>query len=128
MTRDSKQQEKDKSGKDGRHGGDRRKGGKHQDFKRNGAPSLLNSDAAVPMLKYGLENFDTFNKKMAIACMEKYKNLGRLIVDVRYYYPPNINLLDYNVTLDLYYIEKNRLREAHKRSEAHKRRDKQHDS
>jgi hypothetical protein len=70
MTRDSKQQDKDKSGKDGHHGADRRKGGKHQDFKRNGASSLLNSDAVVPMLKYGLEtNFDTFKKKMAIACM-----------------------------------------------------------
>jgi hypothetical protein len=63
MTRDSKQQDKGKSGKDGLHGGDRRKGGKCQDFKRNGAPSSLNSDAAVPMLKYGLENNLTCSRR-----------------------------------------------------------------
>jgi len=37
----------------------------------------LNSDTAVPMLRLGVNhNFDTFKKKISIACMEKYKNLG----------------------------------------------------
>ncbi len=41
---------------------------------------------AVPILKYGVgNNFDLlFKKRLAIACMEKYKNLGRIIVDERY--------------------------------------------
>jgi hypothetical protein len=51
----------------------------------------LNSDTAVPMLRLGVaNNFDTFKKKLSIACMEKYKNLGRLIVDEAYYNPPAI--------------------------------------
>jgi hypothetical protein len=37
------------------------------------------------MLRYSIaNNFDTFKEKMALACMEKYKNLGRLIVDEEY--------------------------------------------
>ena len=42
----------------------------------------LNSDTAVPVLRLGVNNnFDTFKKKISIAWMEKYKNLGRLIVE-----------------------------------------------
>jgi hypothetical protein len=34
------------------------------------------------MLKYGAgNNFDLFKKRIAVACMEKYRNLGRLIED-----------------------------------------------
>jgi hypothetical protein len=45
----------------------------------------LNSDTAVPPLKYGGgNNFDLFKKRVAIACLERYKNLGRLIVYEKY--------------------------------------------
>jgi hypothetical protein len=41
-------------------------------------PKAENSEAAVPILCYGASNnYDTFKKKMLLACMEKYKNLGR---------------------------------------------------
>jgi hypothetical protein len=52
--------------------------GRHQQMNR----PILNSDNAVPMLKNGAgNNFDLFKKRVAVACMEKYKNLSRLIVD-----------------------------------------------
>jgi hypothetical protein len=48
--------------------------------------------AAVPILKYGVgNNFYLFKKRLAIACMEKYKNLGRIIVDEKYYEPPKVD-------------------------------------
>ena len=40
-------------------------------------------------------NWDLFARKMAIACMESVGNLGRLIVDKRYYNPPDIVDADY---------------------------------
>ena len=40
----------------------------------------LNSDEAVPMLKYGpYNNFMTFKDRIKTACIEKYGDLGRLI-------------------------------------------------
>jgi hypothetical protein len=76
----------------------------------------LNSDTAVPQLKYGGgNNFDLFKKRVAIACLERYKNLGRLIVDERYYVPPLIDAADYNLAKDPYEVEKVRFRENHKR-------------
>jgi len=46
----------------------------------------LKSGNAVPNLRFGASsNFDLFKKKIAIACMERYKNLGRLILDKKYY-------------------------------------------
>jgi hypothetical protein len=42
----------------------------------------LNSDAVVPMLHFDVaNNFDLFKRKVSIACLEKHKNLGRLIMD-----------------------------------------------
>jgi hypothetical protein len=68
------------------------------------------------MLRLGTtNNFDTFKKKLSIACMEKYKNLGRLIVDETYYTPPAVDVAGYNLASDPHDIEKARLREAHKR-------------
>jgi hypothetical protein len=65
-------------------------------FGRSRSPTSvasLNSDTAVPMLRLGVNNnFDTFKKKISIACMEKYKNLGRLIVDETYYVPPVLTI------------------------------------
>ena len=58
----------------------------------------LNSDTAVPMLRLGVNsNFDMFKKKMSIACMERYKNLGRLIHDENYCAPPVIDVNDFNL-------------------------------
>jgi hypothetical protein len=75
----------------------------------------LNSDAAVPMLRLGVNNnFDNFKKKVSIACMEKYKNLGRLIVDEAYYEPPAVDPKLFNLSNDPHDIEKGRLKEAHK--------------
>jgi hypothetical protein len=76
----------------------------------------LNSDTAVPMLRLGVSNnFDLFKKRMSIACMEKYRNLGRLVVDEAYYSPPAIDIQRFNLQNDPHDIEKGRLREAHKR-------------
>jgi hypothetical protein len=75
----------------------------------------LNSDTAVPMLRLGVNNnFDNFKKRVSIACMEKYKNLGRLIVDEVYYIPPNVDVDDYDLEDDPYEINKARLKEAYK--------------
>jgi len=75
----------------------------------------LNSDTAVPMLRLGVNNnFDNFKKKVSIACMEKYKNLGRLIVDEAYFEPPAVDPKVFNLSNDPHDIEKGRLKEAHK--------------
>jgi hypothetical protein len=52
---------------------------------------------------------------MSLACMEKYKNLGRLIVDEAYYKPLEVDDSLYDMKNDPYEINKGRLREAHKR-------------
>ena len=39
----------------------------------------LDSDEEVPMLTYGSNtNFATFREKLAIVCIERYGNLGKL--------------------------------------------------
>ncbi len=82
-----------------------------------GLPSQsLNSDTAAPMLRFGVsKNYDLFKHKVSVACMERYKNLGRLIMDEKYYVPAAINDALYDLMNDPYGIEKARLREAHKR-------------
>jgi hypothetical protein len=81
-----------------------------------GLEQEFNSDTAVPMLRLGVNNnFNNFKKKVSIACMKKYKNLGRLIIDEKYYVPPAVDTSQYNLTNDPYEVEKGRLREAHKR-------------
>jgi hypothetical protein len=86
---------------------------------KSGSPTSiasLNSDTAVPMLRLGVSNkFDTFRKKVSIACLEKYKNLGRLVHDEAYYVPALVNPKDFDLANDPHDIEKTRLREAHKR-------------
>jgi hypothetical protein len=75
----------------------------------------LNSDNTVPMLRFGIaNNFDLFKRKMSVACMEIYKNLGRLITDEVYYEPPVIDNILYDITNDPHDIEKGRLKEAYK--------------
>jgi len=101
-----------------------------QDDKRNGKPGFkngrkqgikpqqtqsLNSDTAVPMLRFGAgNNFDLFKRKISVACMEKYKNLGHLIMDEKYYVPDAVDTSLFDLTNDRYDVEKGRLREAHK--------------
>jgi hypothetical protein len=95
--------------------------GNKSSFKKNSNRSptsvaSLNSVTAVPMLRLGVNNnFDMFKRKISIACMEKYKNLGRLIHDETYYHPPTIDISDFDLTNDPHEIEKARLREAYKR-------------
>jgi len=75
----------------------------------------LNSDAAAPMLRFGAsKNFDLFKCKVPVACMERYKNLGRLIVDEKYYVLDDVDISLYDLTNDPYDVEKARLREAYK--------------
>jgi len=45
---------------------------------------------------------------VSIAFMEKYKNLGRLIVDEKYYAPPAVDINDYNLQSDPHDMEKTR--------------------
>lgn len=67
------------------------------------------------MLKYGpFSNYDVFKKKLSLACMDKNKNLGRLINDEKYYVPPEINPMDYDLTHHMMEIEKGQQRNAHK--------------
>jgi hypothetical protein len=54
---------------------------------------------------------------LTIARMEKYKNHGRLIIDEKYYIPPDVDVNLHDVTNDPYDIEKGRPMEAHKRRE-----------
>ncbi len=77
--------------------------------------NVLNSDTAVPMLKYGAgNNFDLFKKRIAVKCMEKYCHLGRLIEDEAYYTPPPMDISLFDLSNDPHEVEKARLREAHK--------------
>jgi hypothetical protein len=47
-------------------------------------------------------NFDLFRRKVSVACMERYKNLGRLITNEQYFIPPAIDIVLYNLTNDPY--------------------------
>jgi hypothetical protein len=91
------------------------KNGKHQGKGPNTSQSL-NSDAAVPMLCSGVtNNFDLFKKKrISIACMEKYKNLGHIIMDEKYNEPEQVDTALFDLTNDPFDIEKTQLKEADK--------------
>ncbi len=54
-------------------------------------------------------------KRLAIAFMEKYKNLGQIIVDEKYYEPPEVDESKYDLTNELCKIQKGSRREAYKR-------------
>jgi len=111
MTADEKKTPGKESGK-GTFKNNKRHGGKTSPT----SVTSLNSDTAVPMLRLGVNNnFDNFKKRVSIACMEKYKNFGRLIVDEKYYEPPAVDISQYNLANGPHEVEKGRLREAHKR-------------
>jgi hypothetical protein len=68
------------------------------------------------MLRFGVgNNYDLFKRKISIACMERYKNLGRLIMDEKYYEPAKVDTALYDLTNDPHEVEMSRLWEAHKR-------------
>jgi hypothetical protein len=75
--------------------GGRRGGGKSTvPFKREPRKKdkPLNSDEAVPMLRYGPNNnYVTFKDRIKTACMEKYGDLGRLIELDKYWEPPAVD-------------------------------------
>jgi hypothetical protein len=55
-------------------------------------PKPLNSDEAVPMLKYGpFNNFVTFKERIRTACMEKYGDLARLLELEEYWVPDEVD-------------------------------------
>lgn len=84
--------------------------------KSSSTSQSLNSDAAVPMLRFGVaNNYNLFKHRVSVACMERYKNLGRLIMDEKYFVPAAVDDALYDLMNDPYDIEKARLREAHKR-------------
>jgi Zinc knuckle. len=96
-------------------GGRRGKGGRNagsfkKDSKKPAKP--LNSDEAVPMLKYGPNNnYVTFKDRIKTACMEKYGDLGRLIELESYWEPPKVDRSAFpNAEKDLF--EKQALIEA----------------
>jgi hypothetical protein len=101
-------------GRPGARGGGR---GNHPGRPRFGAPKEpLNSDEAVPLLRCGpANNFIVFKKRLAVACMERYGDLGRLIEDDAYYVPPEIDRSGYS-TMDE--LEKDLLKDKLKRREA----------
>jgi hypothetical protein len=109
---DGESKKKPSESKGSRPAGQGQGKGKHQQSSR----PILNSDSAVPMLRYGAgNNFYLFKRRVAMACMAKYKNLGRLIMDENYYVPPPVDTSLYDLNNDPHEIEKGRLREAHKR-------------
>lgn len=44
-----------------------------------------------------------------VACMEWYKNLGCLIMDGKYFVPPNVDLTLYDLTNDPFKIVKSKV-------------------
>jgi hypothetical protein len=56
-----------------------------------------------------------FKKNLSLACMEKYKNVGSLIIKEMYYEPPKVDDALYELKNDPYKINRGRLREAYKR-------------
>lgn len=84
--------ENDKSDKPGSQPGEHRqqrgRGLKKQDENKQ-KPKPLDSNKAVPMLKYRpSNNFVTFKNRLRTVCMEKYGDLGILIKTKAYWQPP----------------------------------------
>jgi hypothetical protein len=75
--------------------------------------AILNSNTTTPMLKYGAgNNFDLFKKQVVVACMENYKNLGKLIDDKQFYVPPPVDVTLFDLSNSPHKIENSRLWEA----------------
>jgi len=73
-------------------------------------------ESSIPVLHYGASNnLDVFKKKLSLACMEKYKNWSRLIIDENYNEPLKVDDMLYDLKNDPYEINWGRLREAYKR-------------
>ena len=103
----------------GRGGGGRGRGGTGRGGHGRGSPrsvmANLNSDGAVPQLRFAPPgNWDLFKRKMTVAALEKFGNLGRLIQDEAYYSPPAVSTELYNLTDDPHGIQKMLLIKAYK--------------
>ena len=83
------------SKKIGKEGGRDRRGTRSGSGNKGGpktSSKSLNSDEAVPMLKYGpYNNFIVFKERLKTACMEKYGDLARLIELEEYWEPDAID-------------------------------------
>jgi hypothetical protein len=104
MAENNERKKEGRSNKDDHNQGRKDRGDRSRDQQKpqGKGKQLLNSDGAVPMLKYGLSNsYDVFKKKLTVTCMGKYKNLGRLINDEKYYVPPEIYPMDCNLAQDM---------------------------
>jgi hypothetical protein len=96
----------------GRGGGGRGRGGTGRGTSQGrGSPrsvtANLSSDGAVPMLRFTPPgNWDLFKRKMTVAALEKFGNLGRLIQDESYYDPPAVNTQLYDLVNDPHGIQR----------------------
>ena len=95
----------------GRGGGGRGRGGAGRGSQGRGSPrsmtANLNSDGAVSQLRFTPPgNWDLFKRKMTVAALEKFGNLGRLIQDETYYSPPAVDTQLYDLTNDPHGIQK----------------------
>jgi hypothetical protein len=85
MTEEKSKKKQSEAKSNGPAGTGKGKGCLHQNSQ---GQTILNNDNAIPTLKYLSGNsFYLFKKQVAVVCMEKYKNLGRLVVDEQYYVP-----------------------------------------
>ena len=70
---------------------------------------------AVPMLRHGTENnFPTHKKKMAIAALEKYHDLGRMIDLGEYYVPEEVDVDLYDLDDDPHGLNLSEYKDARK--------------
>lgn len=95
----------------GRGGGGRGRGATGRGSQGRGSPrsvtANLSSDGAVPQLRFTPPgNWDIFKRKMTVAALEKFGNLGRLIQDEAYYSPPAVNTQLYDLANDPHGIQK----------------------
>ena len=70
---------------------------------------------AVPTLRYGVDNnFPTFKKKMSVAALEAYKDLGRLFDTNEYYEPPVVDESEYDLLEDPHGLNLSEYKDARK--------------
>ena len=70
---------------------------------------------AVPTLRYGKDNnFASFKKKLSVAALETYKDLGRMFDLGEYYVPPEVDLDLYDLDEDPHGLNLFDLKEARK--------------
>ena len=74
----------------------RNKGQSKRDYLLGTTAKTGDSDAAVPLLKFGAKNnWLKFKEKLHTACVEKYGDLGRLLETEEYFEPKEIDANEY---------------------------------